>query len=185
MKNVVEIEVNDQRNSSLHFLPVSRVVRGRFEAVRASRFCKGAVGLLTQWPEPIPGQIIGLNLETGEGYIREPLYDEQHTAVFHRLESRLKKVNQRIGDKRKLFEGVHAPTWLYWMKRAVESKQAVLVEGRLPEVIEGEPKTSFYFPHEKSESLRMAEAIERQAAATQEQTAVLTKLLAELIKGKR
>ena len=80
------VEVDDPRNRDLHFRPLGQRVRGTFDASRAARFNVDAARLMTEYPQPIPGQRIGLAGD--EGFILEPLHGEQHAAIREKLEKK-------------------------------------------------------------------------------------------------
>lgn len=172
MSNTITIEATGPQNACLFFAPLKRAIRGRFDALRATRYDAGAVKLLTEWPQPVPGQRLRLNLDTGEASVIEPLHEAEFAAIRAKIErtGRLEPSAQPTP--------AHVPTWLYWMKRAVESGMAVVVEGKLPDEIDGEPQLSFFSRPRVSETARLAKAIESQ-------TETLNKLLAELLAGRK
>ena len=138
---VVEIEIDGPHNENLIFMPIgAKRVRGRFDwrrvreplaAITAARWPAGGV---------IPGQRIGLDLETGTGFVVDPLHDDANALTRERI------VGQGLAlpPARQEFPSVHVPTWLHWIKRAVEAGLAKIVTGALPAKIEGEPKLSFF-----------------------------------------
>jgi hypothetical protein len=141
--SIIEIEVDGTRNENLLFLPLARRVRGRFEFRRVKEPL--AMVKATGWPGDmtIPGQRMQLNLETGAGYILEPLHDAEHVATADKI----RREGFALAKAREEFKAVHVPTWLYWIKRAVESGTARVVQGKLPEKVEGKPRTDFFGAH--------------------------------------
>jgi hypothetical protein len=138
---VVEIEVDGPHNGSLIFMPASgRKVRGRFVWQRVKEPLAAIPA--SQWPGNgvIPGQRIGLDLAAGVGFIIEPLHDDEHTAIREKIA----REGLALPPARQEFAAAHVPTWLYWMKRAVEGKAAKVVAGEFPATIDGEPKLSFF-----------------------------------------
>ncbi|MBI2480292.1 MAG: hypothetical protein HYV60_17160, partial [Planctomycetia bacterium] len=133
----IEIEIDGHRNEALHFRPIRRNVRGRFDLTRETEPL--AMMKRGEFPLPIPSQRLGLDLETCEGYVAEPMHDAEHTAIRDVIERR----GFRLPVAREAFPAVHVPTWLHWIKRAVDSGLAKIVKGELPSVIEGEPQKSF------------------------------------------
>lgn len=141
--NVIEIEVDGPSNPNLLFLPLARRVRGRFEWRRVKEPL--AMVTATGWPDDmsIPGQRIGLNVDTGEGYLLEPLQGDENVATFEKI----KREGFSLPPAREEFKGVDVATWLHWMKRAVRAGTARVVQGKLPEKIDGKPKTDFFGAH--------------------------------------
>jgi len=155
--NTIEIEIDGKRNEAFHFRPLGRNVRGRFDLTRETEPL--AMMKRNEYPLPIPSQRLGLDLESGEGYVAEPLHDIEHTAVRDVIERR----GFKLPVDREAFAAVHVPTWLFWIRRAVESGLARVVKGELPATIEGEPQKSFITkqPEPKTDD-RLVAAIERQ-----------------------
>lgn len=177
--NVIEIEVGAAgRNCNLTFMPLGKRIRGRFDVARAIKTDGEAARLLKAWPDPIPGQVIGIDVEAGMGYLREPLHDPEFAAIRERIE----KTGKKLEPERQTFQNRHVPTWLHWLKRAVECGAAKLVRGTLPEKIDGELEFNTPFARamqtRKDPTTRLAEAMERQSE-------MLAKVLAELVKSKK
>lgn len=177
--NVIEIEIGaGRRNCNFTFMPLGKRIRGRFDVTRAIQTDGEAARLLKSWPEPIPGQVIGIDVESGLGYLREPLHDPEFAAIREKIE----KTGQKLEPERQTFPNRHLPTWLHWLKRAVECGAAKLVRGTLPETIDGEPEYTTPFARSmqtrKDPTTRLAEAMERQGD-------LLAKVLAELVKSKK
>jgi hypothetical protein len=170
----VEIEVDTPRNSNLHFRPLQRSIRGRFDW---NRIREPQARLKShEWPVPIPPQRLGIDAD-GNGYLVEPLHDEEHAAIREQIED---KLNEKLEPARQEFPGVHIPTWLFWIKRAVESGIARIVKGELPAVIDGTPKRNFIIADRKPNSAdKLTAAIEAQTEAFNQLTAALTKVLAK------
>lgn len=138
-QQVLVVEVDDQYNRDLFFAPLGKRVRGRFDAARAAQRSRDAGEALHRWPEPIPGQHIGIDPQKGEGWIEEPLYADRHAATRKRLADS----GMALPPERQSFAAVDVVSWLYYLKRAVEAGHARVVEGTLPERIEGKPRRSF------------------------------------------
>lgn len=137
----VEIEVAAPRSASLFFQPLQRKVRGRFNArdIREPEAAKVAL----KWPEPIPGQRLGLGAD-GAGYLLEPLHLPEHKA----LADKVRAAGMQLPPEREEFPDADAPTWLFWIKRAVEAGLARVVSGKLPERIDGRPRKQFILPEQ-------------------------------------
>lgn len=176
--NVVEIEVATGKNANLFFRPLSKNIRGEFNA---RDFRDKEMGeLLASWPEPIPGQRIGLDLETGTAYVAEPLHEDRHEA----LRNKIGKSGFGIPKAKEAYQDVHVATWLYWLKSAVESGHAKVVKGALPETIEGDPKLDFITRTVKTSNEQLADAINRQTAALERQAGLFERLITALASKK-
>lgn len=171
---LLEIEIDGLQNQCHYFRPIARRLRGRFDLHRAVKRDKDAAGLLTSWPEPIPGQRLQLNLETGEAAIIEPLYEPEFAVLREKIEQRAK-----LGPEREPLGVVDVPTWLYWLAGAVEGGSARIVSGTLPAKIEGKPRLRFHSTEQPNPLDRLAAAFERQAEAFERQSELLAKLVAE------
>ncbi|NQT17327.1 MAG: hypothetical protein HQ582_31525 [Planctomycetes bacterium] len=156
------IEIDGPHNRSLIFQPLGRSVRGRFEPARVAG---GAGRLAIEFPEGIPGQRLGFDPSSG-GFIDEPLQHDEHAAVA--------KVARKHGTipEREEFPDADMPTWLWWLRETVRCGLAKLVEGELPETIEGEPRKSFF--HAKT-----VDPIDRLTAAMEKQNEILAKLISK------
>jgi len=167
--SVIEVEVDSSTNDNLHFAPLQRRVRGRFDY---NRDTEPKAKLRTgEWPHPVPGQRIALDLTAGTGSIIEPLREPEARIMREKIE----RSGMGIAEN-ETFTGIHVPTWLYWIKRAVESGLARIVNNaKLPDKIDGEPQLSFITRPRKNPNDRLAEAIDTN-------TRVLTELLKSLAK---
>lgn len=156
----VEIEIDGQHNECLQFRPLQRSIRGRFDMNRVGEpnaKTKGA----TEWPVPIPSQRLGVNPD-GTGYVLEPLHDAECEALLERIKSKGMSVEPAVQE----FEGIDVPTWLFWLKRAVESGLAKVVKGKLPDTIDGTPRKDFInAPPQPSNTDKLTAALEAQTAA--------------------
>lgn len=172
MGNIIEIEVNGKNNNNLFFGPLGRSIRGRFELSKATSHHPAASVLTNRWSEPIPGQRIGIDTDTGEGFIVEPLHEDEHTAIRDRI-----KKTSKIEPPKQTFERVHAPTWLYWIKRAVDAGLAKVTAGKLPATVEG-AKMDLFIP-------RHVNALDKLTAAMDRQTEMFSKLLTTLLEDRK
>lgn len=166
MKTAVEIEVDGDKNQCLAFLPLQRRVRGRFDYMRETEPMAGT--MRGEWPQPILGQIIGI--DGAMGYIREPLHDEEHAQAKEKIESR----GMSLPDEREEFDSIDVVTWAFWLQRAVDAGHARIVSGTMPK-IDGEVKMSFFVDRQPSESEQIAGLIKTQ-------NVLLTKLIERLDK---
>ena len=125
------------------------------------------------WPDPIPGQRLGIDPNTSTGYIAEPLHEPKNRV----LREKIIKQGYGIAEEKETLPNAHVPTYLFWFKRLVESGAAKVVKGTLPETIDGEPQTEYWTHRRKSSNDRLAEAMDRQ-------TEMLSKVLAALASKK-
>lgn len=124
---LLEIEIDNADNADLFFPPMQRPIRGRLDFLRVKE--KEARGLMDSYPQGIPGQRIAFDDASGEGAIVEPLQLPEHAAV----KSKLEKLGYGIPPATEPIEKPHRETWLFWLKRAVESGHARLTKGKIPE----------------------------------------------------
>ncbi len=165
--NVIEIEIDGEHNECLHFRPLQRSIRGRLDLMRIGE--PMAKVKTTEFPDPIPGQRLGID-PSGTGYLSEPLHDEEYAPIKERI---LKK-GQELEPELLEFENVDLPTWLFWIKRAVEDGIAKVVKGKLPGKIEGKVKKNFIVSRpEQTQNDKLTAAINKQ-------TQVFEKLLAKM-----
>ena len=157
-ESTVTIEV-DGKNRNLLFPPLRRRIRGRFDVARMPEPGR----LRTEWAEPIPGQLLALNPATGAAALVEPLRGAEHAGLREKIERR----GLRIAEEREDLGPVHVPTWLHFMRLAVDAGMARVVSGELPErnEIEGEPQMDYVTRRQPSPIDRLTAAIERQTAA--------------------
>lgn len=168
---MVEIEVANPNNAALFFHATDSRLRGRFDA-RLLPAGRGSAVLAQGWPEPIPGQVIGIDPAKGEAWIRDRLYEPQ----FQALRRKIEKLGFGLPPERVDFSKPHMPTWQFWMARAVESGAAVVLAGQLPDAdsLRDEAKTSRFVQQESA-----AESALRQLAS---QNAALVGAIEQLVK---
>jgi hypothetical protein len=175
-KNILEVEVDGPCNESLYFQPWQRKLRGRMDLQRV----KGPThNIIDDWPKPIPGQRIVLNLDTAEAQIVEPLHDPEHEVTRERIKARKYKLGPAVEP---LAGQQHLPTLLHWLKRAVESGIVKIIRGTIPDTIDGKPQLSFITGSEPNTGDRLADAMQRQTEALNKQTEMLAAVLAKLTK---
>lgn len=167
----IELEIDGQYNECLHFRPIQRAVRGRFDMQRIGE--PMARVKAQEWAMPIPSQRLGINPD-GIGYISEPLHDAEYAPLKEKIE----KQGMRLEPKLQTFEGIHLPSWLYWLKQAVASGLARVVKGKLPDVIDGEPRKNFILAApEQSTADKLTNALTEQTAAFNRLSDALLKVL--------
>jgi hypothetical protein len=135
MAQTIEVEVDTPANANLFFLPANRTIRGRFDFARDAE--PMAKVLTQEFPRGVPGQRLVLDLDAGEAHLVESLHFPEHKDVRKAVEKRW-----GIGPERETFKvpPEDAPTWLYWLKRAVDAGTARLLSGTLPDKVEGKVK---------------------------------------------
>lgn len=152
---------DENRNPLFPPLP-ERPMRGRFDSTLAVKRDADASKLLVDWPDGIPGERLEVNPETGEAAIVEPLRDPRFAAIADKLKQR----GLALPPARQPLPQLDKPTALYWVREAVRNKQAVLISGKLPDKIEGTPRTEFILsPPPPSPLDRLTEALLAQATA--------------------
>jgi hypothetical protein len=182
----VEVEVAGADAAQLFFRPIRRPVRGRADFSTART--KSALALREHWPEPVPGQILGIDAD-GTKYLREPLHDKEHAKVAQRIKNK----GFVLPDERETFASESIVTWLYWLRRAVDAGLARVVKGELPPIEALEPprkrparderlpRKAFILDEPgESPTAKLATAIENLSANIAVQTGVMQKLLAKL-----
>jgi hypothetical protein len=133
MANIVEIEVDGTLNRSLFFRPLQETVRGRMDWNRGERRLRDLGDKFDG--RPLPGQVIGFDVDKGEGFVREPLHAAEHAAARAVIE----KQGHGLPPERKTHTAPnnpdynHADTWLWWMNAAVKTGFAKLIRGKFPE----------------------------------------------------
>jgi hypothetical protein len=135
--NTIEVEVDHELGRSLDFFPIGRQLRSRldFKQMRSEH----SAGLLKKFPDPIPGQIIGINPSLQKGWIREPLHDARYAAMRKQIE----KAEFDLAPEITEIANVDVPTWLFWLRRALDAKCVRVLSGKVPQIaeIEGQPRT--------------------------------------------
>ena len=167
MVKALEIEIDGLCNEQLHFAPLQRHVRGRFDFMRIGEPMSKIKA--HEWPVTIPSQRLGIDPD-GTGYIREPLHDGEFAPIKEKIEKMGMKLEPAVQE----FPGIDVVTWYFWMQRAVESGLARVVSGRLPDRIEGTPKMNFVLNEPPTS------AVDKLTAAIEKQTVMFAKLLERL-----
>jgi len=163
-ENVLEIEVDGRCNESLHFRPLGRVIRGKFDFARD--LDPQAMMMRSRFPQGyVPGQRLRVDLDTHEAFIIDKAAEHEATReAIERKGMKLPPASESVGK-------VDLPTWLYWMRRAIEAGLAAVTRGAFPHAIEGEPQKYFRSaPPEKS-------AIEQHTEALRENNALMREFL--------
>jgi hypothetical protein len=152
----VTIEIDGARNEALHFRPLQRRLRGRFDYMRDTEpMSKVRAG---EEPGPIPGQRLGFDSATGTGFVAEPLHLPEFRAIRERIETK----GFRLPPEREEFPNADEATWLFWIDGAVKAGLARVIDGKLPDKIDGKPQLNFVTGDRDTTTDRLAAAVERQ-----------------------
>lgn len=146
---VIEVEVDADRNRNLYFVPLERSVRGRFDWKRVAD--RHSAELRDKWgEEPIPGQRILVDVDKSAGSLVEPLHN------YPEIKRRIEERGETLPPERQTFTNIDVNEWLYWLRLAVDSGKASLLNGELPQSVPHRPKR---FGQSKSTTDRLSEAL--------------------------
>lgn len=176
-EQVVEVEVCAPKSRNLFFRPAGKLIRGRVDILTPTT--PAELHIRNTWPEPIPGQVLGVNLTTGKKYIRDPLHDAEHASAKRRIEKR----GLQLPPERTECDSHSVKTWVHFMHSAVSAGQARVISGTLPAVdsLEGEVERDFIFARPKQSATdRLAVAMDRMADAFTANTQIMARLLDRL-----
>jgi hypothetical protein len=175
----VQIEIRNPGNRGLLFKPTQTVVRGAIDFVSTKDPELYAYGMAFDG-KTIPGKRIVLDTDKSEGAIYDPLAKPENDALAAKLRAKLSgpiKGSEITFAEPKKYEKVHAATWLYHMRRAVEAGHAVVVSGDINTPVDGEPQKEFLHKREKVADKR-DETIDKLAELVKAQGEQIAKLLA-------
>jgi hypothetical protein len=133
----IEIVIDGPRNENLQFRPLQRTLRGTFDLNRVPEPL--ARMKTAEWPRPIPGMRISVDPDKATAIVIEPLHSAEHASMRARVES----IGVKLGPAVEPFESIDVPTWLYWMRRAVGSGVAKIVDGKFPAIDEAKVQKNF------------------------------------------
>ncbi len=165
----LEIEIDGQHNEAFFFRPLQRKVRGRFDLNRIGEPMARVTA--TEWPSAIPSQRLGVD-PSGGGYVTEPLHDEEHAALREKIERQGSRLEPAVQE----FQDIDLPSWLFWIKRAVESGLAKVTSGKLPAKIEGTPQMNYVTGDKATFGNELQETMRAQTAAFDRLAAAIEKL---------
>ena len=154
----VEVEVDGALNECLSFRPLpGRLVRGRYDLNRVAEPLARIKA--SEWPVPIPGQRLGVDAE-GIGYLAEPLHAPEHAPMREKIVA----AGMKLEPELTAFEGIDVPSWLYWLRRAVEGGLARVVKGALPDTDGGKVRKNWIMAEPEPSAVdKLTAAIERQS----------------------
>ena len=134
MSKTIEIELDTPRNGNVQFPPLNCFLRGRFDFLRAAKAERNYHAAGASWPATsIPGQIVGFDPATNEGYVREPLHDSANIALAEKV-----KLTHKLPPAREavmLRTDAEKQAWLFAMNRICEMGFGRVVTGRFPDNI--------------------------------------------------
>lgn len=175
-KSLVVVEFGDDRGRNIYFPPLDRRMRGRFDAVKLAQFDKDAGELVSQWPEPLAGQQIAIDSESGEVAVLEPLHANLKATA---------KLKQRGLSLAPAHEPVNCdvPTALHYAAEAIKAGQAIIVSGTLPQYDAAAVRHDFIVKPQANPQDKLAAAIDAQTTAFNRLADVLEKALAKAIRA--
>lgn len=167
------VEFGDELCRNIYFAPLDRRFRGRFDAQQLARRDRDAGQLMNDWPEPIAGQQLAIDVETGAAEVVEPLHD------FPAIAARIKARGFTLAPQRESVT-CDLPTMLFYAVSAVKAGKARVVRGALPDSIdESKVRKDLFIQAVESDSNKLASAMTAQAKAFDRLADVLEKLLAK------
>jgi hypothetical protein len=174
---VIEIEVANDANADLFYLPLGKRLRGKVDFLKVNE--AEAIKLAREYPQGIPGQRLVIDTEAATAAVVEPLHEPQHAAVREKVAAK----GFGLPPAREEAAGVDVPTCLFWARRAVEGGLAKVVRGSIPKV-EGRARKRFMTtpdadPAEDDRELRRQELAAKLAMMNPTQRAEFKRLLAE------
>src|SRR3954463_7369073 len=116
--NTLTVEFDTEHNANVLFMPLSRTLRGRFDVRRM----KDAGRLYSEWPQPIPGQHLSVNFDSGECQVIEPLWHAEHAPIRERIESK----GQKLPPGSETVQG-HPATLHYWLRQLIDANKCRIV----------------------------------------------------------
>ena len=174
------LEVDSPKDLNLYFPVIGKRIRGRFDAQRRVTRNPDAARLLGEWPRPVPGQRLKLDTNTSTLTVEEPLHDagnEDIVALFKKRGIEIPKTERH--------ENVHVPSCLHIMKRAIDANMARVVEGKLPDKIEGAMLKSFITSNQPDETETLRQTVAENSALMREAIDAIQVLARAILKDKR
>lgn len=167
----LEVHVSASGNS-VFFPPISEAVRGEFDAARLRS--RVSSNIVDRWPEVVPGQIIGIDFDTDERYVRDPLYDDAHVNVRQRVIS----MGYQIPEMKKVFAGESVSTWVWHLRQLVACGYGRIITGAIPaqELFSDAPKKNFIAEEQEDPNKRLTDVLLALGKAVTHQTQLLEKL---------
>jgi hypothetical protein len=155
---VIEVEVFTPSAGSFYCPHIKRAVRSRIDFHLLGKGERNALQLSHEFPQGVPGQILGVDIGKAEGYIREPLHD----AAWAELRAKLAKRGFSLAPAQEAFPIADAndvATWIHWLRRCVDDGCGRLVRGEFPDKLPGTPRREFRDVSEPDSSERTVERL--------------------------
>jgi hypothetical protein len=154
----IVIEFGDDHCRNPYFAPLDRRMRGRLDAVKLAQHDRDAGELVAQWPEPLPGQQLSIDPQSGEVAVLEPL------AGNAKVEAKLKARSLRLAPAR---EPVNCDwdTAAHYAAEAVKAGQAIIVSGSIPQYDPAKVRKDFIVTPPPDPQAKLVDAINHQTAA--------------------
>jgi hypothetical protein len=137
---MIDIEINGPKNNNLHFKPLQRTLRGTFDLNRVPEPL--ARMRFSEFPRPIPGLHIAVDVDKKTATITDPLHDAEHVAIKEKIES----MGMKLGPATERIENIDTNTWLFWMRRAVSAGTCKIVSGQFPAIDDAKARKDFIMP---------------------------------------
>ena len=142
----VTVEVASALNSNLWFRPCERILRGRFAIENVPHGSTPDELAQIFRGNPLPGLYITVDPSRRTAEVRDPMGDPQRKDQLAEVVRRIKAARVVMAwneeptfektDRRENLSDTDIKTWLYWMRRAVDSGHAEVVHGSLPRLVE-------------------------------------------------
>lgn len=132
--NVLELEVETERDGNLYVPYSGLTLRGRKDFARIARSRVKAAELLGDFPAGIPGSRVRIDLDEGRVFVVEPLQSEEYQTERLKLERLGHQIPRTAEMKDTSVSG-----WLHEMNRAVNAGCARVVSGKFPSDLGPEP----------------------------------------------
>jgi hypothetical protein len=166
------VEFGDDHSRNIYFPPLDRRIRGRFDAHQIAKTDPDAGALISEWPEPIAGQQLLIDPDTGEVALLEPLHD------FPAIATRIKQRKLRLAPAREKVN-CDVPTAAFYAKACIQAGQARIVRGTIPLIDESKVRHDFIIKLPETPEQTLTAALNKQTAAFERLASVLEKLLAK------
>lgn len=126
--NILEVEIDNEKDSNLFFPPVGQPIRGRLDFMRLVRRQPNAIQLTIPFPDGVPGQRLRVDLASGACSIVEPLHEAKWANCKAELETRSLPIPPATEE----FPAACVPDWLWAIQRALRDGYCRIVRGELP-----------------------------------------------------
>jgi hypothetical protein len=164
------VEFGDDHCRNVYFPPLDRRCRGRFDALALAKHDPDAGQLVNAWPEPIAGQRLEVDPDTGECAIVEPLHD------FPAIAAKLKSRGLSLAPAREPVT-CDLPTLLFYLRAAVNGGKAKIVRGAIPPFDESKVRRDLFVAPAENPVATLATALTAQAKAFDRLADVLERAL--------